>query len=252
MSAKQNKGNDLMAKGGNGKAQAKGHENANENFANGMCENGAPNENAAKGLENALSHNPFECSGTVIDFDSGVNTVTFDGYYITGLYTEDGYTLEYYSYDWYSYGDLENPIHDSDGSGENEFGMIYADDGYYYYGDAGFTITADDGSAFSLDGFDLSFDYDGNSGFGEYASFYVYESDATYYSYTSAYTPDNVTWYTYEYYRDYTTGITTNESGSTTDMDELLALFGDQTELRYYATDEFTIDDIEVSELMAA
>lgn len=180
-----------------------------------------------------------------------MNTVNPDSYYNQGLYTEDGYTLEYYSYDWF-YGIVENPIYDSDGSGENEFGLTYSDVGQFYYGDAGFTLTADDGSAFSLDGFDISFDDDGDSYYGEFASFNVNESDSTSRNYTSASTSDNVTWYWSEFSRDYTTGITTRESGSTTDINEILALFDDQTELGYYGTEDFTIDDIELGDVMVA
>lgn len=243
-----------MAKGGNGKAQANGHENANENFANGMCENGAPNENAAKGLENALSHNPFECGGTVIDFDSGVNTVTYDyGYYITGTYAQDGYTLQYYSYDWYYYNSgIANPLHDADGSGDNEFGFNGDGDSYYYYSDAGFTLTADDGSAFSLDGMDILYNPDGSYYYYEYLYVAGGGNDGSAYSWSSAYTYDNVNWYTYDETYDSSTGSYNYEYGYTSDVNDVLALFDDQTYLYVYTTDDFAVDNLELGDLMAA
>ncbi len=245
-----------MAKGGNGKAQAKGHENANENFANGMCENGAPNENAAKGLENALSHNPFECSGTVIDFDSGVNTVTYDyGYYVGGTYSQDGFSLDYYSYDYFGYSDLADPIHDANGDGDNEFGLNQDTSTYYYWADSYFSMTADDGSSFSLDSFELEYVDDGTDYYYDFAQFYTYEETeegSNVWEQNYAYTYDGEYWYTQVNTYDYNTYDYDYQSGSTYDIEEVLALFDDQAELSFYASGDFSVDNIEVSELMVA
>lgn len=243
-----------MAKGGNGKAQANGHDNANENFANGMCDNGPPNENAAKGLENALEHNPFECS-VVIDFDSGTNTQTYDyGYYVEGTYVQNGYTVSYHAYDYYYYYGIGNPIHDSNGSGDNEFGSN--PDYYGYYDYAYMSISADDGSSFSMDSFEVTYTDDGYSYYYyDWVQFYTWEetSDGSnVWQDTGAYTYDNVNWYWYENTYDYNTYDYTYESGYTSDLDEVLALFDDQETLYVYVGGDYAIDDIEVSDVAMA
>lgn len=258
-----------MPKGGNGKAQAKGHEQANENFANGYCENGPPNENAAKGLANALEHNPFECS-TTIDFDTGNLTILWEysgsywyySYdYMGGTYEEDGYTISFSTYDenyYYGTADIGVPVFDIDGDGDNEFGVNdLGSDGYYYYYDYEYTsatLTQDDGGNFSLLSWDTIYQDDGDYYDYDYLQLWHSDYDATENSYneSGAYTYDAVNWYTWDYSYDYDTGSYTYTNGYTTDQAEVAALFEDISALYFYMYDDMAIDNIEVQDSMVA
>jgi len=242
-----------MAKGGNGKAQAKGHENANENFANGYCENGAPNENAAKGLANALEHNPFECasSGTTIDFDSGVVSNTFDnGWKVGGTYTQGDYEVDYFSADYFFYTNIGDPIFDADGDGDAELGVDVS--GFSVFEGTFASIENTEGNNFALESFDLEFVDDGILSYN-YFGFYHYEDNGDYIWHEYAYTNDGVNWTYQDAEYDYSTGTSLLETGNTTDEAEIAAIFDNvEDNLEVHVYGDFTIDDIVLSDVAMA
>lgn len=259
-----------MAKESKNANHKNGHDNANDNFANGyFAKHGAPNQ----GLENALEHNPFSINnGSVIDFDSGLMTINYSydyygyGGYMQGTYAEDGYTLSFTSqaYDYYGYHSDGNvtfgdPVYDADGDGDMEWGVDFSStnsDSYYYwnYNTTYGWLTNDTGANFSLQSFEASYD-DTPDTYGwhyDHLQFYTssYDQAANVYSWSSAYTQDNVTWYTNETVYDATArSYTEYVSGTTTDLAEVAALFQDVESLYIYTTEDFTIDNIELTEV---
>ena len=93
----------------------------------------------------------------IIDFDSGVSTVTYsDWYYKEGTYQEDGFTIDWHNYGYYYGSNSANPVGDGDGDGDNEFGYQETNTGYYDYNYLYSTyLTKDDGGTFSLVDFDV-------------------------------------------------------------------------------------------------
>jgi VCBS repeat-containing protein len=133
---------------------------------------------------------------TVIDFDSGTNTVDYDyGYYQYGTYQEDGFTLnwwsEEYDYYYYYYGDTVPAVTDIDGDGDRELGVDGDVTSYYYYGYqyAGGTLTQDNGDSFSLIGFEMV--GDDASSYYNYSYFQLYSYSNGWSDYTYAYTYDD-------------------------------------------------------------
>jgi hypothetical protein len=238
-------------------------ENAQDNFANGNARN-APNDNAQKGLDNALENNPFS-QGTTIDFDSGTWTTTYeyDYYYyqyIYGTYTEDGYTFDVYTgvdnyyYYYYDMGDLGIPVFDSNGDGDNEMGVNYdyaAGDPYYYYYSyeySGATIRADDGENIDLEDVDIIFNDDGVDTYYSYDLVQIMswnaDNDTTTYDYESVYTYGDGTYYMSSYMYDYSTGQSEFESSYTTDEDEAIATLGEGEYYNVYIYGDGAIDDM--------
>ena len=164
----------------------------------------------------------------IIDFDSGVSTVTYsDWYYKEGTYQEDGFTIDWHNYGYYYGSNSANPVGDGDGDGDNEFGYQETNTGYYDYNYLYSTyLTKDDGGTFSLVDFDVE-NAGGND--SEYLSFYNTEYDAASgeYYYSSAYFDAGYYYSTYGgwYYSSY--DETGYSSGWTAETSEVAAMFDD-------------------------
>ena len=241
-----------MANNGKGVGNGKGLDQAEDNFANGYYEHNS-NGAADKGLENALDHNPFSMS-TTIDFDSGVNDITYSYYdyyyyyYTAGNYTQDGYTLNWYDYDYYpDYYGYSPAIGDADGDGDNEFGG-----GSGYYDSTWGTLTQDSGETFSLISIDVEND-DGDGYYSYYDYVYVQSYDAATNDYAYSYNYDDGldTWTTYVY--DYDAGYYTTYGAVDSDIS---AYYQDVSSLDigsysyysyYYGSDGISLDNIEVA-----
>ncbi|MBB5515668.1 hypothetical protein FHS89_001680 [Rubricella aquisinus] len=237
-------------------------DNAQDNFANGNARN-APNDNAQKGLDNALENNPFS-QGTVIDFDSGTWTTSYeyDYYYyqyIYGTYTEDGYTMDMYTgvdnyYYYYNNGDLGVPIHDSNGDGDNEMGVNYSsptDDPYYYnytYEYTSATIRADDGQNIDLEEVEIIFNDDGVETYYSYDLVQIIsfggDNNSNTYDYDLFYTYGDGTYYVQNYSYDYSTGAYDYTNTTTTDEDEAIAALGEGEYYTVYLYGDGAIDDM--------
>jgi hypothetical protein len=241
-----------MANNGKGVGNGKGLDQAEDNFANGYYEHNS-NGAADKGLENALDHNPFSMS-TTIDFDSGVNTITYSYYYYYyyetgGNYTQDGYTINWYDYEYYPwYYGYSPAISDTNGDGDNEFGG-----GTGYNTSTYGTLTEDSGETFSL----VSVDVENDDGDGYYSYYYDYvylqAYDASENDWTWSYNYDDGldTWTTYVYDYDtytYTTygAVDSDVSGYYQDISELyLGTYSYYS--YYYDSDAIALDNIEVA-----
>ena len=146
---------------------------------------------------------------SVIDFDSGVNTVNNDyGYYQSGTYQEDGFTLTWqtwdYDYWYYYYGDADPAVTDINNDGNLEFGVdTGSDSGYYAYNYAYGRLNQDNGDTFSITGWDVVNDGGGDS-YG-YVQFYIYDWNAGDYQYAYTYDDGTDTWYAggYDDYGNY-------------------------------------------------
>lgn len=193
----------------------------------------------------------------IIDFDSGVNTVTYDSYYYkSGNYQEDGFTLNWNVSGYY--GPASNAIGDATNDGDNEFGYFDQNIGYYDYTYLySTTLTKDDGGTFSLVDFDL-----------EYGSVPYYSN---YFSLSHGYTdPTTGDWYYVSAYID--TGYYYNSggwsyngrdengyfNGSAANEADVAALFDDVSYVEFYAygweyagyyydRDGIQIDNIEIA-----
>ncbi|MDG1430785.1 MAG: Ig-like domain-containing protein [Paracoccaceae bacterium] len=173
----------------------------------------------------------------IIDFDEGVNTVTYsDWYYKEGTYQEDGFTIDWHNYGYWYYGSNSAvPINDATGDGDNEFGYHDTNTGYYDYNYlSSTTLTKDDGGTFSLIDFDLETGADSAS---NYFSMYNGHTDATSgeWYYANAYIDDGYYYSTGGWYYD---GYNENGyySGFTNDEAEVASLFEDVASVELYAS----------------
>lgn len=193
----------------------------------------------------------------IIDFDSGVNTVTYDSwYYKSGTYSEDGFSINWNVSGYY--GAASYAIEDATGDGDNEFGYFDNNTGYYDYNYLySTTLTKDDGGTFSLVDFDLEF-----GSVPSYSNYFALNEGHTdaatgewYYTYAAI-----DTGYYYNSGGWYYNGYDENGyfSGTATDEAEVAALFEDVTSIDlqasgweyygyYYDRDGIQIDNIEIA-----